>query len=81
MAVELGPHNVRVNAIAPGATGTERVLKLLQRDGVTNKSLDGQLFGIVPPKDVAYAALFLASDEASFVTGTELVIDGGYIAQ
>ena len=77
MAVEYAANKVRVNAIAPGATGTERVLKLLQRDGVTNKSLDGQLFGIVPPKDVAYAALFLASDESASTTGHILSVDGG----
>ncbi|MCC7226844.1 MAG: SDR family oxidoreductase, partial [Burkholderiaceae bacterium] len=77
MAVEYAAQNVRVNAIAPGATGTERVLKLLQRDGVTNKSLDGQLFGLVPPKDVAYAALFLASDESASTTGHILSVDGG----
>ena len=77
MAVEYAANKVRVNAIAPGATGTERVLKLLQRDGVTNKSLDGQLFGIVPPKDVAYAALFLASDETASTTGHILSVDGG----
>ena len=77
MAVEYAANKVRVNAIAPGATGTERVIKLLQRDGVTNKSLEGQLFGLVPPKDVAYAALFLASDESASTTGHILSVDGG----
>ena len=77
LALQHAPQGIRVNAIAPGATGTERVLKLLQRDGVTNKSLDGQLFGLVPPKDVAYAALFLASDESASTTGHILSVDGG----
>ena len=77
MAVEYAANNVRVNAIAPGATGTDRVLSLLKADGVTTKSLAGQLFGIVPPKDVAYAALYLASDESRSTTGHILSVDGG----
>lgn len=77
MAVEYGPSKVRVNAIAPGATGTDRVLTLLKDDGVTSKFLSGQMFGVVPPKDVAYAALFLASDESLSTTGHILTVDGG----
>ena len=74
MAVEYGPKNVR---IAPGATGTDRVLTLLKDDGVTSKFLSGQMFGVVPPKDVAYAALYLASDESLSTTGHILTVDGG----
>ena len=77
MAVEYGPKNVRINAIAPGATGTDRVLTLLKDDGVTSKFLSGQMFGVVPPKDVAYAALYLASDESLSTTGHILTVDGG----
>ncbi|MEI6837951.1 MAG: SDR family oxidoreductase [Alcaligenaceae bacterium] len=77
MAVEYGPKNVRINAIAPGATGTDRVLTLLKDDGVTSKFLAGQMFGVVPPKDVAYAALYLASDESLSTTGHILTVDGG----
>jgi NAD(P)-dependent dehydrogenase (short-subunit alcohol dehydrogenase family) len=77
MAVEYAPDNVRVNAIAPGATATERVLKMMQEDGVTGVSANNQLFGIVPPDDVANAALFLASDESRSTTGHILSVDGG----
>lgn len=77
MAVEYGPSKVRVNAIAPGATGTDRVMTLLKDDGVTSKFLSGQMFGVVPPKDVAYAALYLASDESLSTTGHILTVDGG----
>lgn len=77
MAVEYAGHGVRVNAIAPGATATDRVLKLLTEDGVTAKSLDGQLFGLVQPDDIAYAALYLASDEAKSTTGHILAVDSG----
>ncbi|KDC34111.1 KR domain protein [Bordetella bronchiseptica GA96-01] len=77
MAVEYARHRIRVNAVAPGATATERVLKLLQEDGVTSKSLDGQLFGLVQPEDIAHAALYLASDESKSTTGHILAVDGG----
>ena len=77
MAVEYAKDNVRVNAIAPGATATERVLKLIEADGVTILSAQNQLFGMVPPEDVAYAALYLASDESRSTTGHVLPVDGG----
>ncbi len=77
MAVEYAQYRIRVNAVAPGATATERVLKLLKDDGVTSKSLDGQLFGLVQPEDIAHAALYLASDESRSTTGHILAVDGG----
>lgn len=77
MAVEYAAERVRVNAIAPGATATARVLKLIEEDGVTVKSADGQLFGLVQPDDVANTALFLASDESRSTTGHILSVDGG----
>lgn len=77
MAVEYAACGIRVNAVAPGATATERVLKLLKEDGVTSKSLEGQLFGLVRPEDIAYAALYLASDESRSTTGHILAVDGG----
>ena len=77
MAVEYAQYRIRVNAVAPGATATERVLKLLKDDGVTSKSLDGQLFGLVQPEDIAQAALYLASDESRSTTGHILAVDGG----
>ncbi|CAB3837059.1 SDR family NAD(P)-dependent oxidoreductase [Achromobacter deleyi] len=77
MAVEYAQYGIRVNAVAPGATATDRVLKLLKDDGVTSKSLEGQLFGLVQPEDIAHAALYLASDESRSTTGHILAVDGG----
>lgn len=77
MAVEYAAERIRVNAIAPGATATERVKKLIAEDGVTSKSADGQLLGLIEPEDIANAVLYLASDEARTVTGHILTVDAG----
>lgn len=77
MAVEFAPHRIRVNAVAPAATLTERVVGLLERDGVTAGIADDYLLGFVEPLDVAHAVLYLASDEARVTTGQILAVDSG----
>lgn len=77
MAVEFAPHRVRVNAVAPAATLTERVKGLLTRDGVTADIARDYLLGFVEPSDVALAVLYLASDEARVITGQVLPVDSG----
>ncbi|MES2785313.1 MAG: SDR family NAD(P)-dependent oxidoreductase [Pseudomonadota bacterium] len=76
-AAELAPDGIRANAILPGIVDTPflAVLTAEQRAGIAGLSLmkrEGT------PNEIANAALFLASDEASYVTGAELVVDGGY---
>ncbi len=78
MAVEYAPHKIRVNALAPAATRTDRVMRLLEQDGVTGSILGGQLLGMVEPEDVAAAVLYLASDDSRVVTGQVLPIDSGF---
>ena len=77
-AREFGPHNVRVNAIAPGLIqtdfssffwGDEKFMKQL------HQTQPIQRIGL--PEEISFAALYLASDEASYVTGQTIVIDGG----
>jgi 3-oxoacyl-[acyl-carrier protein] reductase len=78
LAEELGPHNIRVNAIAPGFIETDMTSPLLSRPGMSEALLGAtplRKFG--SPADVAAATLFLASSETAFVTGEVLLLNGG----
>jgi len=77
MAVEFGKHKIRVNAIAPAATLTERAKRMLEQDNVTAKIAQSYLLGLVEPVDVAQAVLYLASDESRMTTGHILAVDSG----
>ena len=78
-AVRYGPQGVRVNSVHPGYMPP--MLNATNADERADKIALTPLRRLGEPIEVAYGVLFLASDEASFVTGTELVIDGGFIAQ
>jgi NAD(P)-dependent dehydrogenase (short-subunit alcohol dehydrogenase family) len=78
-AVKYGPHGIRVNSVHPGYMPP--MLNATNAAGRAAKIEQTPLRRLGEPIEVAYGVLFLASDEASFVTGTELVVDGGYIAQ
>jgi NAD(P)-dependent dehydrogenase (short-subunit alcohol dehydrogenase family) len=79
MALELAPHRIRVNAVAPGPTKTGMTTDL---QGTATPAASA--VGIAPlgrwglPADMAAAVCFLASDDAGFITGATLVVDGGY---
>ena len=85
MAIDLGP-TIRVNAIAPGWVYTPLIQSIFdsyddpaaQREAVERRQV---LKRIGKPEEIGYAAAFLASDEASFITGTQLFVDGGLTAQ
>lgn len=79
-------NNIRVNSVHPGFVWTPLVEQYLSEQGNVEegrKALDQlhPIGHIGQPEDVAYGVLFLASDESKFMTGSELVIDGGYTAQ
>jgi 3(or 17)beta-hydroxysteroid dehydrogenase len=79
-------YNIRVNSVHPGYIWTPMVENFLKSQGDVaqgRKMLDSlhPIGHVGEPDDIAYGVLYLASDEAKFVTGTELVIDGGYTAQ
>lgn len=76
LAVSYAP-KVRVNAIAPSVTRTDRVTRLMQGNEAVAKIANAHLLGLGEPEDVAYAALYLASDESKRTTGSILLVDSG----
>jgi NAD(P)-dependent dehydrogenase (short-subunit alcohol dehydrogenase family) len=80
LAVELATRGIRVNAVAPGTIATEAVKKLSEAYIAGVKAMH-PMGRVGRPDEVAQAILFLASDEASFITGVILPVDGGYLAQ
>ena len=78
MAVEFAP-KVRVNAVAPSATMTERVRVLVAGNAALDKLASSHLLGLIEPEDITPMVLFLASDEASKVTGHIYPVDSGAI--
>jgi len=87
MALDLAPDNIRVNCVCPGTIRTAATDRHMAHTGMTEAQFMAEnaplhlLNRIGRPREVAYAILFLASDEASFITATSLMVDGGYIAR
>lgn len=87
LAMDLAPHNIRVNAVCPGSVltpATERHRQFVGADPeefLAEAGASNFMKRVADPREIAYGALFLASDEASFVTGTPLIMDGGLTAQ
>jgi NAD(P)-dependent dehydrogenase (short-subunit alcohol dehydrogenase family) len=80
LAIDLAPKGVRVNAVAPGTIDTPAVAKM-SKDGIEKVVKLHPMGRMGRPEEIANAILFLASDEASFITGAVLPVDGGYLAQ
>ena len=85
MALDLARHNIRVNALCPGAVETPLLLRQFAGRSGPQGTLEDlanlhALKRLAQPIEIAYPALFLASDESSFMTGSTLVVDGGYTA-
>ena len=87
LALDLAPHNIRVNCVCPGAVltpATERHRRFVGADRdkfLSEAGASNFMKRIADPREIAYGALFLASDDASFVTGAPLIMDGGQTAQ
>jgi NAD(P)-dependent dehydrogenase (short-subunit alcohol dehydrogenase family) len=82
-AVDLARHGIRVNAVAPGPVQTGFIPGTDPRSPQIPAAVTGRL--LIPrlgqPEDIAAAVSFLLSDDASFITGTQLVVDGGWLAR
>jgi NAD(P)-dependent dehydrogenase (short-subunit alcohol dehydrogenase family) len=83
MTLDYLPNNIRVNAVSPGPIMTPAAAAAFRK----NPDLEKETIARIPvgrlgkPEEVAYADLFLASDESSYITGISLLVDGGYTAQ
>jgi NAD(P)-dependent dehydrogenase (short-subunit alcohol dehydrogenase family) len=77
MAAEFVREKVRVNAIAPGAVMTERILAMIEANPAAKKAVEIQPLGLIDPMEIAQLAVFLASDESRSITGEVFPISGG----
>jgi NAD(P)-dependent dehydrogenase (short-subunit alcohol dehydrogenase family) len=82
LGCEWGPHNIRVNAVAPGYMLTPLLRRLLEEGKVDGKRIRRRtpMGRLGEAEHIADAITFLASDQAAFITGVTLPVDGGYMA-
>ncbi len=80
-AKELAPHKIRVNDLLPGLTDTKFASTLIDNEKILTETLKRiPLNRVALPKEMAGAVLFLASEASSYVTGTQLIVDGGFLS-
>ncbi|MGC9523195.1 MAG: SDR family oxidoreductase, partial [Anaerolineae bacterium] len=78
-AIELAEHGITVNGVEPGNVLTEGMASQLGQDYIDAQTAAIPLGRMAKPEDIAHAMLFLASEEASYITGQTIVVDGGQI--
>lgn len=77
LAKEVGPYGINVNSISPGVVGTPRVLAMVSKELLEEWAKGIKLGRLAKPEEIASVVLFLASDESSYITGQNIVVDGG----
>jgi len=79
MSVELAPHNILVNSVAPGFTETDLTRQVLGQEGINEVSKQIPMRRLAQPKEIANVVMFLASDNNSYLTGQNIIVDGGFV--
>ena len=80
-AIQYAPDGIRVNSVHPGGVDTRMLFDVYDDEYLDLVRKRVPMGRFAEPEEIAYAVLYLASDESSYVTGAELVVDGGYLAQ
>jgi 3-oxoacyl-[acyl-carrier protein] reductase len=81
LALELAPYNILVNAVCPGFARTDLVIKRNTPEKIKSLESDIPLGRLVMPKEIAELVMFLTSEKNTYITGANLVIDGGFTIQ
>ena len=83
VALEFAKQNIRVNTVSPAATDTDMIDRFAGKEGASRDALVAMhpVGRLGRPEEIAAAVLYLCSDEAKFITGTSLKVDGGWLAQ
>ena len=79
IAAELAPYNILVNTVSPGFTMTEMTESMLPKNEIENLKKQVPIGRFATPADIAHAVIFLASDLNTYITGQDLIVDGGFI--
>ena len=79
MSVELAPHNIIVNSVAPGFTETDLTRQVLGQTGMEEVSEQIPMKRLAQPREIADVVMFLASDNNSYLTGQNIIVDGGFV--
>jgi len=81
VCAQLGPEGIRVNSVCPGAVDTPLLAPLLELPGARERLLEHTpLRRLAQPEDIAAVVRFLLSDDAAYISGTSIVVDGGMTA-
>ena len=80
-ALDLAPYNILVNALCPGFTKTDLTQEVLGQQGMDDLSKQVPMGRMASPEEIAKTALFLVSNWNTYITGQEIIVDGGFVAQ
>jgi 3-oxoacyl-[acyl-carrier protein] reductase len=79
MAVEMAQYNVLINSVAPGFTATELTQKILGEKGIKEMSSQIPMRRLAQPEEISKVVIFLASDFNTYITGQNIIVDGGFV--
>ena len=79
LAVEMAPYNVLVNSVSPGFTATELTTRVLGTEGISEMCKQVPMKRMAMPDEISKVVLFLSSDHNTYLTGQNIIVDGGFV--